>query len=122
MNDRRSDGLTTSFSALSSRRALCKAVGGGTLAAALTRLGLGEAVARCTKLKEKCGRNDTCCGDLKCGRPTTRHTCSSSIPKQGKWCCVKPGGTCTECDCCGDYYCKLDANNNGRCVRNPEGN
>jgi hypothetical protein len=63
---------------------------------------------------------DTCSGGLKCDTPTTRHTCSSSIPR-GPWCCVPPGGACSECSCCGDFYCEFDNNNQPHCVPNPEG-
>jgi hypothetical protein len=69
-------------------------------------------------LRAKCSGGDTCRGDLMCGKPTTRHSCGSSIPRRGKWCCVAPGDRCNgECDCCGNNYC----GGNGRCIRNPEG-
>ena len=59
----------------------------------------------------------TCASGLKCDSPTTRHTCSSTVEGVDAWCCVPPGGKCTECDCCGDNYC----NGDGVCETNPEG-
>ncbi|MCA9879749.1 MAG: hypothetical protein KC442_18275, partial [Thermomicrobiales bacterium] len=59
----------------------------------------------------------TCASGLRCDSPTTRHSCSSTIAGIDAWCCVPPGGPCTECDCCGDNYC----NGDGVCVTNPEG-
>jgi hypothetical protein len=65
--------------------------------------------------------NDACQAGLKCDSPTTRHTCSSTVEGVDTWCCVPPGGRCTECECCGDYYCDFgDANPDGACIRNPE--
>ena len=64
---------------------------------------------------------DQCSAGLQCSTPTTRHSCASSIPRSGAWCCVPPGGRCTECDCCGDYYCSYDNNTVPSCVPNPEG-
>jgi hypothetical protein len=64
---------------------------------------------------------DTCSAGLQCGAPTTRHTCSSTVEGVDAWCCVPPGGRCSECDCCGDYYCAYDDNNVPMCVPNPEG-
>ncbi|MFN8663495.1 MAG: hypothetical protein U0075_16510 [Thermomicrobiales bacterium] len=59
----------------------------------------------------------TCASGLQCDSPTTRHTCSSTVEGVDAWCCVPPGGSCTECDCCGDFYCGGD----GTCIPNPEG-
>lgn len=59
----------------------------------------------------------TCQGDLQCDSPTTRHSCSSTVEDVTTWCCVPPGGACTECDCCGDNYCSGE----GKCITNPEG-
>jgi hypothetical protein len=59
----------------------------------------------------------TCASGLQCDSPTTRHTCSSTVEGVDAWCCVPPGGNCTECDCCGNNYCSGD----GVCVTNPEG-
>ena len=59
----------------------------------------------------------TCASGLQCDSPTTRHTCSSTVEGIDAWCCVPPGGNCTECDCCGDNYC----NGEGVCETNPEG-
>lgn len=59
----------------------------------------------------------TCASGLQCDSPTTRHTCSSTVEGVDAWCCVPPGGDCTECDCCGDNYC----NGDGVCETNPEG-
>ena len=73
-------------------------------------------------LKQTCTPGiDTCSSGLQCGTPTTRHTCSSTVLGVSDWCCVPPGGSCTECDCCGDYYCEFDDNNQPHCVSNPEG-
>jgi hypothetical protein len=65
---------------------------------------------------------ETCQSGLRCDTPTTRHTCSGTVEGVDTWCCVPPGGKCTECDCCGDYYCDFgDANPDGACIPNPEG-
>lgn len=65
---------------------------------------------------------DTCRAGLRCDTPTTRHTCSSTVEGVDAWCCVPPGGPCTECECCGDFYCDFgDANPDGACRPNPEG-
>ncbi len=64
---------------------------------------------------------DTCEAGLRCDSPTTRHTCSSTVEGVEAWCCVPPGGACTECDCCGNYYCAYDDDNNPTCQPNPEG-
>jgi hypothetical protein len=74
------------------------------------------------RLSETCTPGqDTCSAGLQCSTPTTRHTCSSTVQGVSNWCCVPPGGSCSECDCCGDYYCEFDDNNNPTCVPNPEG-
>jgi hypothetical protein len=73
-------------------------------------------------LKEVCTPGvDTCSAGLRCDTPTTRHTCSSRVQGVSDWCCVPPGGSCTECDCCGDFYCEFDDDNQPHCVANPEG-
>jgi hypothetical protein len=65
---------------------------------------------------------DTCAAGLQCDRPTDRHTCSSTVAGISDWCCIPPGGACSdECGCCGDFYCHFDNNNQGRCICNPEG-
>ena len=64
---------------------------------------------------------DVCDAGLQCGAPTTRHTCNSTVDGVDAWCCVPPGGRCSECDCCGNYYCAYDDDNNPTCVPNPEG-
>jgi hypothetical protein len=74
------------------------------------------------QLRQPCTRGkDRCAGNLTCDTPTTRHTCSSTVQGASTWCCVPPGGSCTECDCCGDNYCEFDNNNQPHCVPNPEG-
>ena len=70
------------------------------------------------ELRDTCTRGkSTCASGLRCDSPTTRHSCSSTVDGVDTWCCVPPGGSCTECDCCGDNYC----NGEGVCVTNPEG-
>jgi hypothetical protein len=64
---------------------------------------------------------DICSAPWQCDAPTTRHTCSGTVLGVSAWCCVPPGGWCTECDCCGDYYCAYDDNNVPSCQPNPEG-
>jgi hypothetical protein len=106
------------------------------LSAALGALGLAEVSARNRHhrkrkkhkhikpkhLREVCSPGkDKCSDGLKCDSPTTRHTCSSTVQGVSTWCCVPPGGSCTECDCCGDNYCEFDDNNQPHCVPNPEG-
>ncbi len=72
-------------------------------------------------LRQSCtpGQN-ACRAGLRCDTPTTRHTCSSTVQGVSTWCCVPPGGSCTECDCCGNNYCAYDNNNQPHCVPNPE--
>ncbi|MCA9879659.1 MAG: hypothetical protein KC442_17825 [Thermomicrobiales bacterium] len=70
------------------------------------------------RLRELCTRGkDSCVAGLRCDSPTTRNSCSSTVDGVNTWCCVPPGGKCTECDCCGNNYC----NGDGVCVTNPEG-
>lgn len=64
---------------------------------------------------------DVCASPYQCDAPTTRHTCSGTVAGVTAWCCVPPGGFCTECDCCGDFYCEFDDNNVATCQPNPEG-
>ena len=64
---------------------------------------------------------DVCASPYQCDVPTTRHTCSSTVAGVSAWCCVPPSGGCTECDCCGNYYCAFDDNNVASCQPNPEG-
>lgn len=86
--------------------------------AALALPGLAAPVAAGKKgLRKRCSGKNSCKGSLTCGKPTTRHTCSSTVDGVKKWCCVKPGGKCSECDCCGNYYCGGE----GACIPNPEG-
>lgn len=73
-------------------------------------------------LRELCSLGvDTCSAPWICSTPTTRHTCSGTVAGVSTWCCVPPGGACTECDCCGDYYCAYDGDNIPACQPNPEG-
>jgi hypothetical protein len=82
----------------------------------------GSTIVPTKGLREICTPGvDTCGGALQCATPTTRHTCSDTVAGVNTWCCVPPGGSCTECDCCGDFYCEFDANNQPHCVPNPEG-
>ncbi len=132
----RFDQITSCFAAMRSRRGalvlLVAALSGGEL---LTVEHDAEARRKKKKKKKKnrgggtrkglrqsCtpGQN-TCSAGLRCDTPTTRHTCSSTVQGVSTWCCVPPGGSCTECDCCGDYYCAFDDNNNPTCQPNPEG-
>lgn len=73
-----------------------------------TRLALGDI---CTP-----GRS-TCAQGLECDSPTTRQNCNSTVEGIDAWCCVPPGGMCSQCECCGDNYCGGD----GTCIPNPEG-
>ena len=73
-------------------------------------------------LREVCTPGvDICAAPWQCSAPTTRHTCSGTVFGVSTWCCVPPGGSCTECDCCGNYYCAYDDNNIPTCQPNPEG-
>lgn len=72
-------------------------------------------------LRELCEPgSDTCQSGLTCDAPTAFHQCSSTVDGIDAWCCVPPGGACSrandECDCCGDYYCEYDENNETYCV------
>jgi hypothetical protein len=131
------DRLTSHFAAAGTRRGVLRyfaatALGVGSLAA----LHPGETVARRKHKKHKgtggsgsskglraicTPGQDTCSNGLQCSTPTTRHTCSSTVQGVSNWCCVPQGGSCGECDCCGDYYCEFDDNNQPHCVPNPEG-
>ncbi len=133
MDPTRFDTLTRALTQLRStaatpRRAALKLLASGAFGAALVRAGGAEVVAKRKKKKKKglklkalCTPGKSkCAKGLKCGQPTTRHTCDSSTPDNSDWCCVPPGGSCTECDCCGDFYCDFDNNNEPHCVPNPE--
>jgi hypothetical protein len=129
------DRLTSQFAEADTRRGVLRffaatALGVGSLAV----LHQNETDARRRRKKHKTGSGptkglretcsagqDTCSGGLQCSTPTTRHTCSSTVQGVSTWCCVPPGGSCTECDCCGDNYCEFDDNNQPHCVPNPEG-
>jgi hypothetical protein len=147
MNSRHFDTIVQSLE-LSSRRAVFTALARGALGMLLAGAASGAVSAgggRRNKKKKKNKENDqtgspppsagpskglretcvpgqdTCSAGLQCSTPTTRHTCSSTVQGVSAWCCVPPGGSCTECDCCGDNYCEFDDNNRPRCVPNPEG-
>lgn len=133
MDPTRFDSFTRALTQLRStaatpRRAALKLLARGALGAILVRTRSAEVVANRKKKKKKglklralCTLGKSTCGKgLKCGQPTTRHTCDSTTPDTSDWCCVPPGGSCTECDCCGDFYCEPDDNNQFRCVPNPE--
>jgi hypothetical protein len=135
METNRFDRITTCFAAASTRRgavAVLAALGLGSLAG--LRQDATEARRKHKKhkrggssgptkgLREICTPGvDTCSSGLQCSSPTTRHTCSDTVQGVSTWCCVPPGGSCTECDCCGNYYCEFDDNNQPHCVPNPEG-
>lgn len=73
-------------------------------------------------LRELCTPGvDTCAAGLQCDAPTTRNSCSSTVEGVDAWCCVPPGGRCTECDCCGNFYCGTNDQNIPICKPNPEG-
>ena len=73
-------------------------------------------------LRELCTPGvDTCAAGLQCNAPTTRNSCSGTVEGVDTWCCVPPGGRCTECDCCGNFYCGSNDQNSSICVPNPEG-
>jgi hypothetical protein len=132
METRRFDHLVSGLSQTRTRRGalrfLAAAIGVGAAAPLLAESGDARRRRRKKKggsgglgLQEICTpRRSTCAKGLKCGSPTTRHTCSSTVEGVESWCCVPPGGRCTECDCCGDYYCEYDDNNNPTCQPNPE--
>ena len=99
-------------------------VGGtlGLLGLSQTEAGHRHKKRKPKKLHQICSPGkDRCSSGLKCSTPTTRHTCSDTVQGVGNWCCVPPGGSCKECDCCGNNYCEFDDNNQPHCVPNPEG-
>jgi hypothetical protein len=109
------------------RRAALKLLGGGAFGLALVQQVETDIAAirkkrkKRLKLKALCTPGkDRCQKGLKCDSPTNRPTCSGSVPDDSNWCCVPPGGSCTECDCCGNYSCVLDDTNESHCVPNPE--
>jgi len=141
MDTERFDSLTSTFAATSTRRRALRflaAAAFGTGSLALYRHEDVSAKRKGTKkpghhggatqpaqpikgLREICTPGlDVCGTGLQCGAPTTRHTCSSTVDGVDDWCCVPPGGRCSECDCCGNYYCAYDDDNNPTCVPNPE--
>ena len=113
MDQDRLEFLISSSLTAMPRRTVCRTLSGGLLGATLTRLGLQGVLAGCTKLKKKCNDSDECCGDLVCGRNSTQHQCTGSLPKKN--CCIPLGGRCRyeECECCGNATC-----DNRRCKRN----
>lgn len=125
MDDRRFDGMVRAFGVPTGRRTLGKTIAAGALGAALSQFVPKAADAGgAKKLRQRCRPGkDTCKGSLKCGAPTTRHQCSSTVQGIRNWCCVERGAACRDtCDCCGDFYCSFNGDNPrvGRCVRNPE--
>lgn len=130
MDGSRFDTLVSRLAEPGSRRRVLSALGISALVASGLELTSPQVEARRRRrrkkgkkgsqlqLRERCtpGKS-TCAQGLKCDSPTTRHTCSSTVEGVDTWCCVPPGGKCTECDCCGDYYCSGD----GTCIPNPEG-
>lgn len=147
MDSQRFDAFTSIFSQPHSRRRTVRLVTASLLGASgLGVLARGESTARRRKKGGKGGKSggkgtgggtgggpkkdlseicdpevDVCRGQLQCGAPTTRHTCSSTVEGIEAWCCVPPGGACSECDCCGNFYCTYDDDNNPTCQPNPEG-
>jgi hypothetical protein len=138
MDNEKFDRLTSHLAGASTRRGalgflVAITIGGGSLAV----LQQNETEARRKHKKHKKGRTpippipglrqictpgqDACSSGLQCDIPTTRHTCSDTVQGVSTWCCVPPGGSCGECDCCGDNYCEFDDNNQPHCVPNPEG-
>lgn len=66
---------------------------------------------------------DLCAAGSTCGTPTEDHRCSSTIDEwigdAANLCCVPPGGACTSCECCGDFYCKFEQGDTGTCQPQP---
>ena len=132
MEDLRFDRAISRLAHIGTRRGMMRflaaAVGAGVSAPLLAEH--GEARRRRKKKKGGAGGlglrqictsgQSTCAKGLRCDEPTTRQTCSSTVQGIDAWCCVPPGGRCTECDCCGDYYCEFDDNNNPTCQPNRE--
>jgi hypothetical protein len=103
------------------RRAALRLLAGGSLGAALARLGLGEAAAGCKKVGARCERGDRCCvGRCKDGRCR----CRPNQERCGRECCTADQvcrddpftgvKTCEACrtgtvpcggDCCGPEQC-----------------
>src|SRR5688500_18298365 len=103
MDSTRFDSLTRRLGDSSSRRQVCRVLAGGSLGVALTRVGLGRALAaKCRQVQQQCTDNGQCCGRLVCRKANSQHGCGG-----GKKCCVKLGGQCDSgCDCCGiDVIC-----------------
>jgi hypothetical protein len=135
MEHDRFEQITSRFAALANRRITLGLLVGALSGAELLTLGQDAAARRKKKRRKKKNRGGgskglrqscspgqhSCSAGLKCDTPTTRQTCSSTVQGVSTWCCVPPGGSCTECDCCGDYYCEFDDNNNSTCQPNPEG-
>ncbi len=99
----RFDRFTRAVAAPSGRRAILKALAGGSLAAALAALGGDAADARtCTPLGRRCRRReDTCCGEGRCKNRRCR--------------CRRGETPCGRGQCCGrESVCRKD-----RCVPAP---
>ncbi len=135
MDFARFDRLTSAFAEVSTRRGAVRVLAGGLGLGGLAILHPDQTGARRKGRRKKKNRGGgarkglrqtctpgqhTCSAGLTCDTPTTRHTCSSTVQGVSTWCCVPPGGSCTECDCCGNNYCEYDDNNEPHCVPNPE--
>lgn len=132
MDARRFDTLVRNVLPGSSRRSALAVLTSGFLALLPHLPGGEDAEARKrkkNKKKRKSGQplralctpgKTTCQKGLQCDSPTTRQTCDSTTDGVAAWCCVPPGGACSECDCCGNFYCEFDDNNEPHCMPNPE--
>ena len=124
METDRFDALTKAFGQRDSRRAVVKAMVGGTLGMlGLTR---GTAAAArevtsahraCKERTRRCRRNSQCCG----GKTVCRNVQGGSCPLDGRRCCGTEGAFCrnpsNRCDCCPGFVCGFQ----NRCEAADEG-
>ena len=116
------DALSRELAGSPTRRDALRLLLGGTFAAALARLGLGEvavAVETCRAVGKRCERDKECCSK-RCRRRTCRCRREGTPCTSGETCCsgscdfLVGGGTCAPCrgrpcsadrPCCGGQTC-----------------
>ena len=116
MDDRAFDALARLVAQPAARRRALRALLGGAVAAALTRLGAGEGGAACTDRRRRCSQAGECCGypggNVACAR------LPRACDRGGDRCCGRTGARCgADCDCCRGFACGAG----GYCRANDDG-
>ena len=102
-----------------SRRLALRFVIGSALGAALTRLGLEAAAARCGRLGAKCERTGDCCRGTVCKRGRCRCAAGRKDCDGDKVCETDPLTDPRNCGACGTTCGVFKVCSDGRCVCEP---